>query len=71
MIVTSNSPFFEPFVEPFVEPFGESDIPDTGIPRQAAAGMTMAERFEWHQSYLRRHRVSRRIFLAGSAAAAS
>lgn len=62
MIVTSNNPF--------VEPFADADIPDTGIPRQAAAGMTMAERFEWHQSYLRRHRVSRRIFLAGSAVVA-
>jgi len=33
--------------------------------------MTMAEQYEWHQSYLRRHRVSRRNFLRGSAAAAA
>jgi hypothetical protein len=47
----------------------EADIPDTGIAPQAAVGMTMAERYEWHQAYLRRHRVSRRGFLYGSAAA--
>jgi hypothetical protein len=33
--------------------------------------MTMAEQHDWHQSYLRRHRVSRRNFLGGSAAAAA
>ena len=44
------------------------DIPDTGIPRAIAVGMTMAEQYEWHQAYLRRHRVSRRNFLRGSAA---
>ncbi|WP_199203290.1 metallophosphoesterase [Mycobacterium sp. shizuoka-1] len=33
--------------------------------------MTMAEQYEWHQSFLRRHRVSRRTFLRGSAAAAA
>jgi hypothetical protein len=46
------------------------DIPGTGIPRDLAAGMTMAEQYEWHQAYLHRHRVSRRNFLRGSAAAA-
>jgi hypothetical protein len=47
------------------------DIPDTGIPHAVAAGMTMAEQYEWHQAYLRRHPVSRRNFLRGSAAAAA
>ncbi|MBF6235541.1 metallophosphoesterase [Nocardia otitidiscaviarum] len=47
------------------------DIPDTGIPEPLAAGMTMAEQYEWHRSYLRRHAVSRRGFLRGSAAAAA
>lgn len=49
----------------------DDDIPDTGIPGDIAAGMSMAERYEWHQSFLRRHRVSRRNFLRGSAAAAA
>ena len=31
----------------------------------------MAEQYDWHQSYLRRHRVSRRNFLGGSAAIAA
>src|SRR5258705_8160153 len=44
------------------------DIPDTGIPPAIAVGMTMAEQYQWHQAYLRRHRVSRRNFLPGSAA---
>ena len=35
-----------------------------------AGRMTMAEQYEWHQAYLRRHRVSRRNFLRGSAAVA-
>jgi hypothetical protein len=47
------------------------DIPDTGIPPAHVAGMTMAEQYEWHQAYLRRHRVSRRNFLRGSAAVAA
>jgi hypothetical protein len=47
------------------------DIPDTGIPPAIAVGMTMAEQYEWHQAYLRRHRVSRRNFLRGSAALTS
>lgn len=47
------------------------DIPDTGIPQSAAASMTMAEQYDWHQDYLRRHLVSRRNFLRGSAAAAA
>ncbi|MBB5912271.1 hypothetical protein BJY24_001138 [Nocardia transvalensis] len=47
------------------------DIPDTGIPEALAATMTMAEQYEWHRSYLRRHSVSRRNFLRGSAAAAA
>ncbi|MDR3660451.1 MAG: metallophosphoesterase [Mycobacterium sp.] len=33
--------------------------------------MTIAEQYEWHQQYLGRHRVSRRNFLHGSAAAAA
>ncbi|MFG1931188.1 metallophosphoesterase [Mycobacterium sp. NPDC048908] len=33
--------------------------------------MTIAEQYEWHQAYLRRHRVSRRNFLRGSAAVAA
>jgi len=48
-----------------------ADIPDTGIAPRTAVGMTMAERYEWHQAHLRRHRVSRRNFLYGSAAAAA
>lgn len=36
-----------------------------------AAGLTIAEQYDWHQTYLRRHRVSRRNFLRGSAAAAA
>jgi hypothetical protein len=46
-------------------------VPDTGIPAAIAARMTMAEQYEWHQAYLRRHRVSRRNFLRGSAAVAA
>ena len=33
--------------------------------------MTLAEQYEWHRAYLRRHPVSRRNFLRGSAAAAA
>ncbi|WP_280277238.1 metallophosphoesterase [Nocardia wallacei] len=47
------------------------DIPDTGIPEPLAATMTMAEQYEWHRAHLRRHPVSRRNFLRGSAAAAA
>jgi len=47
------------------------EIPDTGIPPALAATMTMAEQYDWHQGYLRRHRVSRRNFLRGSAAVAA
>jgi hypothetical protein len=47
------------------------DIPDTGIPPAKAARMTIAEQYDWHQAYLRRHRVSRRNFLRGSAAVAA
>ena len=47
------------------------EVPDTGIPSALAARMTMAEQYEWHQAYLRRHRVSRRDFLRGSAALAA
>ncbi len=47
------------------------EFPDTGIPQELAGRMTMAEQHEWHQTYLRRHRVSRRNFLRGSAAAAA
>ncbi|MCM6775664.1 metallophosphoesterase [Nocardia sp. CDC159] len=47
------------------------DVPDTGIPEQVAATTTMAEQYEWHRAHLRRHPVSRRNFLRGSAAAAA
>jgi hypothetical protein len=47
------------------------EIPDTGIPPAVAANMTMAEQYDWHRAYLRRHPVSRRNFLRGSAAAAA
>ncbi|WP_067562192.1 metallophosphoesterase [Nocardia acidivorans] len=47
------------------------DVPDTGIPAHLAATMTMAEQYEWHRAYLRRHSVSRRNFLRGAAAAAA
>ncbi len=47
------------------------DLPDTGIPPAIAAGMSMAERHDWHASHLRRHQVSRRNFFRGSAAAAA
>lgn len=33
--------------------------------------MTMAERYDWHRQYVRRHRVSRRTFLTASAALAA
>ena len=45
------------------------DVPDTGIPAELAVGMTMAEQYEWHQSWLSRHPVSRRNFLGGAAVA--
>ena len=47
------------------------EIPDTGIPRSVATGMSMAEQYDWHRSHLRRHPVSRRNFVRGSAAAAA
>ncbi|WP_415842990.1 twin-arginine translocation signal domain-containing protein, partial [Nocardia ninae] len=47
------------------------DVPETGIPGGLSAEMTMAEQHEWHQEYLRRHRVSRRNVLRGAAAAAA
>ena len=47
------------------------DIPDTGVPAEIAARMTIAEQYEWHQAHLRRHRASRRNFLRGSAAVAA
>ncbi len=49
----------------------DGEIPDTGLPAALAAELTMSEQFDWHQSYLRRHSVSRRNFLRGSAAAAA
>lgn len=52
-------------------PAGQQDIPDTGIPTAVAVNMTMAEQYEWHRAFLRRHPVSRRQFLGGSAAAAA
>ena len=47
------------------------DIPDTGVPANIAASMTIAEQYEWHQSYLRRHQVSAPNFFRGSAALAA
>ena len=47
------------------------DLPDTGVPAAIAADMTMAEQYAWHRANLQRHRVTRRSFLAGSAAAAA
>jgi hypothetical protein len=47
------------------------DLPDTGVPAHLAAEMTAEEQYEWHRSFLRRHRVSRRTVLAGSAATAA
>ncbi|WP_067819465.1 metallophosphoesterase [Nocardia inohanensis] len=47
------------------------DIPDTGIPAEIAARTTMDEQHEWHRSFLRRHPVSRRNFLRGSAVTAA
>lgn len=46
-------------------------FPDTGVPAALSARMSMAEQYEWHQGYLRRHRISRRNFLVGSAALAA
>lgn len=54
---------------PSLNPAGE--LPDTGVPAELAAAMTMDEQHEWHRTYLRRHRVSRRNFLRGSAAASA
>jgi hypothetical protein len=51
-------------------PVPSGDLPDTGIPAAIAAGMSMAERHDWHRSYLRRYQISRRSFFRGSAAAA-
>ncbi|MEX3759140.1 metallophosphoesterase [Mycobacteroides abscessus] len=52
-----------------LNPAGET--PDMGIPQSIAGSMSMAEQYEWHRGYLRRHAVSRRNFLRGSAAAAA
>ena len=52
-------------------PTKPGDIPQTGIPPHLADLMTMAEQNDWHRSYLRRHPVSRRDFLRGSAALAA
>ena len=41
------------------------------MPTNDPASMSMAEQYDWHQDYLRRHRVSRRNFLRGSTAAAA
>lgn len=49
----------------------DGEIPDTGLPAGLAAHLTMAEQYDWHRSFLRRHPVSRRTFLSGSAAAAA
>ena len=50
-------------------PLGETV--DTGIPREVAASMTTAEQHDWHRWNLKRHSVSRRNFLTGSAAVAA
>lgn len=55
----------------FGKPATLRDLPDTGIPAALAGRMTMAEQYDWHRGYLRRHRVSRRGFLLGSAATAA
>jgi len=47
------------------------NIPDSGIPAELAVAMTMAEQYDWHQSWLRRNPVSRRNFLGGTAVAAA
>jgi len=47
------------------------NIPDSGIAPELAVEMTMAEQYDWHQSWLRRHPVSRRNFLSGTAVAAA
>ncbi|MFD9615086.1 twin-arginine translocation signal domain-containing protein, partial [Streptomyces sp. NPDC059083] len=47
-----------------------SSVPRTGIPPQLTANLTMAEQYDWHRAFRKRHRVSRRSFLQGSAAAA-
>ena len=52
-------------------PFAAGDVPDTGVPPALAADMSIDERYDWHQAFLRRHPVSRRGFLSGSAAAAA
>jgi hypothetical protein len=52
-------------------PTAAGDIPGTGIPMKIAADMTMAEQYDWHRTFLRRHRVSRRSFLTGTAATAA
>jgi hypothetical protein len=52
-------------------PSAAGDVPDTGVPPVLAADMSIDERYDWHQAFLRRHPVSRRGFLAGSAAAAA
>lgn len=54
-----------------MNPSRAAGFPDTGVPPALAAGMTMAEQYDWHREDLRRHRVSRRNFLQGSAAVAA
>ena len=58
-------------VMPSDVPSAAGDVPDTGVPAALAAGMTIAERYDWQRQYLRRHPVSRRHFLLGSAAVAA
>ena len=45
------------------------EIPTPEFQAIFASTLTIAEQYDWHQSHLRRHRVSRRNFLRGSAAA--
>lgn len=49
----------------------DGETVDTGVPAHLAPHMTTAEQYDWHRSFLRRHPVSRRNFLMGSAAAAA
>src|SRR5262245_34133666 len=36
-------------------PFAAGDVPDTGVPPALAADMSIDERYDWHQAFLRRH----------------
>lgn len=45
------------------------EVPHAGVPAHLAAQMTIAEQQDWITAYLRRHEVSRRTALKGTAAA--